>query len=192
MTEQEITDHTLHVRHRVYAIMGKHQDQAFEELDKLHKDGIHDNDVIRALRDGDYKHEADEYIQWAHCIDPDLQDDNTTTNPDGVTDPGTNESDLQMQAAYEKLLTPAFIMEAHPFEHYHDGNGDTEPFIEAYTCGSPDCSIDYDVWIAPKTEFGGYSMDGLEAFLSDERRYAAWEKHAAHLAQCLKDQGAKL
>lgn len=97
MTEQE--SHEAHARHRVYAIMSRHQDAAFEELDKLHKDGIHDNDVIRALREGGYEDEADAYIEWADCLDPDSDVSNATTDPRGVTDPGTNPSDVQMHEA---------------------------------------------------------------------------------------------
>lgn len=177
------TEHEVNTRMHVYRIMDTHLDRAFEELDNLHKRGIHDTEVIKALRDGGYVSEADAYIEWGNLQDPDSDVSNATTDPRGVTDPGTNESDLQMQAAYEKLSDPAFIMSGHPFEHFHDGDGGHgTPFTEAYVCGSPDCSEEYDVWVQQDG-----TMDGLEEFLSEERRDAAWTKHAAHLAEQIKD-----
>lgn len=89
MTEN-ISDKELHVRHLVYGIMNKHEERAFEELDHLHRRDIHDNEVIKALRDGGYRSEADAYIEWAHCIDPDV--DPTPDGPELVTDPGDSPS----------------------------------------------------------------------------------------------------
>lgn len=99
MTEQATpTEHELNVRHHVYRIMDRHLTSGFEELDNLHKRGITDTDVITAMRHGGYTTEADAYIEWSGAVDPDLADvNNVTTNPDGVTDPGTNPSDIQRQ-----------------------------------------------------------------------------------------------
>lgn len=98
MTEQ-VTNHELHARHHVYAIMSRYQDQAFEALDKLHQRGIHDNDVIKALRDGDYRSEADAYIEWAGAIDPDV--DPTPAGPELVTDPCDSDSNRLMRSTLE-------------------------------------------------------------------------------------------
>jgi hypothetical protein len=101
MTEQpQPTEHEVNTRMHVYRILDQHLDRAFEELDHLHKRGINDTEVIQAMRHGGYASEADAYIEWGNLQDPDSDVCNATTNPDGVTDPGTNPSDLQMQAAY--------------------------------------------------------------------------------------------
>lgn len=80
----------VNVRHHVNRIMDTHLERAFEELDHLHKRGITDSEVIKALRDGHYTSEADAYIEWAQCIDPDV--DPTPQGEELVTDPGDSPS----------------------------------------------------------------------------------------------------
>lgn len=63
------------------------EDYMFERLDNLHRRGIHDNEVIRFLRKEGLNDIAARYIEWSGAIDPDAEDDNTTTNP-AVPDPG--------------------------------------------------------------------------------------------------------
>lgn len=62
-------------------------DDLFDDLDKLHKQGINDDDVINALRHNGETELADEYIEWSGALDPEREDDNTTMNP-VVPDPG--------------------------------------------------------------------------------------------------------
>lgn len=93
MTEEsapQLSEQEVNVRHHVYRIMDRHLDAAFEELDHLHKRGINDSEVVKALRDGGYRSEADGYIEWAQCIDPDV--DPTPQGEELVTDPGDSPS----------------------------------------------------------------------------------------------------
>ena len=85
------------IRDKVTAAIIAGEERTFQILDGLHSKNIHDKDVIEALRS---LHEDELLANYADWADIDLrEDDNTTTNPDGVTDPGTNPSDLDMQAA---------------------------------------------------------------------------------------------
>lgn len=92
----------------IASIVSAAEEALFEKFDSLHKRNIHDDEVIHFLRDEGHKLLADRYIEWSGAVDPDSDVNNTTTSPDGVTDPGTNPSDLQMQAA----LTEARVVES--------------------------------------------------------------------------------
>lgn len=65
-------------------------DDLFDSLDKLHKQGINDDDVIRALRHNGETDLADEYIEWSGALDPDREDPSTLS--DVVPDPAGSPS----------------------------------------------------------------------------------------------------
>lgn len=67
----------------------------FENFDRLHKRGIHDDIVIRTLRKDGLNDVAARYIEWALAVDPDAEEDNTTTSP-VVPDPGDAPSYKEM------------------------------------------------------------------------------------------------
>lgn len=75
----------------IYTAISQSQDILFERFDMLHNKGINDDDVIRTLRKGGYTDLAESYIEWSGALDPDAEDDNTTTNP-AVPDPGDSPS----------------------------------------------------------------------------------------------------
>jgi hypothetical protein len=72
---------------RIYTMVSQSQDVLFERFDNLHKRGITDDDVIRTLRKGGHSELAAGYIEWSGAVDPDSDEDNTTTSP-VVPDPG--------------------------------------------------------------------------------------------------------
>lgn len=74
---------------RLHNVLSDSTDAMFEKFDLLHKQEIHDNDVIGFLRAEGLHDLAKRYIEWGHCIDPD--EDNTTTNP-AVPDLGDSPS----------------------------------------------------------------------------------------------------
>lgn len=96
MTEN--TDRTEMIREKVLAAIIAGQEHTFTILDQLHAKGIHDDEVVAALRALHEEELLDHYADWA---DLDLRDPEQRI-PDGVVpDPGTNPSDLQMQQALD-------------------------------------------------------------------------------------------
>lgn len=77
MTEQDFQQMTdeqalnLLVASRVGSIVTEEQERMFERFDQLHTKGIDDSQIIRALRHNDDDRLAEDYIEWADCIDPD-------------------------------------------------------------------------------------------------------------------------
>lgn len=69
-------------------ILKRADDIMFENFDKLHRRGIHDNEVITALRELGETSLADRYIEWGELIDPDGEPGPEDT-PDVVPDPIT-------------------------------------------------------------------------------------------------------
>lgn len=91
-TTPDPKDRTERIKGRVRHIIDRCYDQMFDAFDRLHKRSINDDEIVAALRSLGENDILDSYAEWA---DIDLrEDDNTTTSPDGVTDPGTNPSDL--------------------------------------------------------------------------------------------------
>ena len=89
---------------RLHDIISETTDEMFEKFDLLHKQEIHDNDVIGFLR-GEGLHDlARRYIEWGHCIDPD--EDNTTLDPT-VPDPGDAPSYTALAADLEAVKAAA-------------------------------------------------------------------------------------
>jgi hypothetical protein len=83
--EPDIEDRDFNVRLAVSNIISSKQDEMFEQFDRLHRRGIHDDDVVKALRHIGEVDLLDAYAEWA---DIDIrEDDNTTLNP-VVPDPG--------------------------------------------------------------------------------------------------------
>jgi hypothetical protein len=112
MTENtsNIDDREANIQQTVLHIINAKQDEMFEQFDRLHRRGIHDNDVVAALRHFGETDLLDQYAEWG---DIDIrEDDNNTTNPDGVTDPGTNPSDLQMAEQYAHALNVQTALDA--------------------------------------------------------------------------------
>jgi hypothetical protein len=81
-------DRERQARQRVYEIMDRHLGKAFEELDRLHHEGMDDRDIIKALEDGGYRDEAEVYQEWIAEDDPSRNyRDPTPHGADAVTDP---------------------------------------------------------------------------------------------------------
>jgi hypothetical protein len=76
----------------IAAAVSTFEELLFNKFDRLHSAGVTDDEVIRFLRDEGHKLLADRYIEWSGALDPDREDDNTTTNPYGVTDPADSPS----------------------------------------------------------------------------------------------------
>lgn len=72
-------------------ILKRADDIMFENFDKLHRRGIHDNDVLEALRELGENGLAERYIEWGDLIDPDGEPGPEDT-PDVVPDPITADS----------------------------------------------------------------------------------------------------
>lgn len=83
---------------RISSIINSAEDAMFQKFDDLHKQGHNDDDVIRYLRKQGYTDYADAYIEWSGALDPDVEDDNTTTDPT-VPDPGNAASYDAMKGA---------------------------------------------------------------------------------------------
>ena len=108
----DIEDRDANIRLTIEHIIEQKVQEMCAEFDRLHRRGIHDDDVVKALRSiGDIEL-LDDYAEWAEI---DLrEDDNTTTNP-AVPDPGDAPSyaplDEQLRnvkdAASSSLSTPA-------------------------------------------------------------------------------------
>jgi hypothetical protein len=74
-----IEDRAENVKYRVDRIIDDGFDNIYAKFDQLHSKGIHDNDVVEALRALHQTDLLDGYAEWA---DIDLrEDDNTTLNP---------------------------------------------------------------------------------------------------------------
>jgi hypothetical protein len=76
-----------HIEFRMKSICESGEDRIFQRFDELHGIHIDDTQVIRWLRANGRREMADQYIEWSGALDPDREDDNTTTNP-VVPDPG--------------------------------------------------------------------------------------------------------
>ena len=108
----DIEDRDANIRLTIQHIIDNKVEEMCAEFDRLHRRGIHDDDVVKALRYlGDIEL-LDDYAEWAEI---DLrEDDNTTTSP-VVPDPGDapsyNALGEQLQAvkdaASSSLSTPA-------------------------------------------------------------------------------------
>lgn len=87
---------------RLAAIVTTFEELLFKKLDRLHAEEIHDTEVIRFLRSEGHTLLATRYIEWSNALDPDVEDDNTTTDPT-VPDPADSPSyalhSLRMQLA---------------------------------------------------------------------------------------------
>lgn len=74
---------------KISAILNEAEQRIFNQLDELHKRGIHDNDVIGYLRAQGEHDLVERYIEWGDLVDPDGED--TTSYdapiPDPITDP---------------------------------------------------------------------------------------------------------
>lgn len=96
------------VQLQIGIIISTLQDAMFERFDNLHKRGIHDNDVVHALRSMGEADLADSYIEWADIVDPDKEDDNTTTNPT-VPDPSDAHSYSDLGKLLERNALNAYL-----------------------------------------------------------------------------------
>jgi hypothetical protein len=94
---------------RLAAIVSTFEESLFERLDKQHAKGIHDDEVIRFLRNEGHTLLAERYIEWSGALDPDREDDNTTMNP-VVPDPADSPSYAGLA---EQLAGVQRIREAH-------------------------------------------------------------------------------
>jgi hypothetical protein len=90
----------------------------YQKLDNLHARNIHDTAVINALRAGGFSDVAEGYIDWAECIDPDAEGNETldTVVPDPIDAPsykGLNEEKPSVPSVEDQLEGVARIREAH-------------------------------------------------------------------------------
>lgn len=85
----------------VWDLCDKFDKALFEKFDQLHTKGINDGAVIRALRKGGYSETASAYIEWADCIDPDAEGNETldTVIPDPTDAPSYAGHPLNRPAA---------------------------------------------------------------------------------------------
>lgn len=83
-------DREASIRLTIQNLISDHDDRLFTEFDKLHKRGIHDNDVKKALNDLHYTDLADGYDDWMHDGEPVRADDDGPLDQGEqlVTDPG--------------------------------------------------------------------------------------------------------
>lgn len=88
MTENTapIEDRAANIKENVRYIIDRGLDAIYENFDRLHRRGIHDNDVVEALRDLGEEDILDGYAEWA---DIDLREDNNTTLDPIVPDPAS-------------------------------------------------------------------------------------------------------
>lgn len=124
--EPDIEDRDFNVRLTVSNIISSKQDEMFEQFDRLHRRGIHDDDVVKALRHIGEVDLLDAYAEWA---DIDIrEDDNTTLNP-VVPDPGDMPSYDDLEAAIlsaynegvEKATAAVIAELVHQRETYSNG-----------------------------------------------------------------------
>lgn len=82
------------VRLAVENIVSRHNDDMFEDLDRLHKQGINDTDVVRVLRDLGHNTLADQYTDWQDDGTPPREDEDGPLDQGEhlVTDPGDSPS----------------------------------------------------------------------------------------------------
>jgi hypothetical protein len=111
MTENTpIDDRAANIQQTVLHIITTKQDEMFDAFDRLHRRGINDDDVVAALRHFGETDLLDQYAEWA---DIDLrEDDNTTTSPDGVTDPGDSDTNKLIEESHQTGVVTALIVEA--------------------------------------------------------------------------------
>lgn len=75
---------------KISAILNEAEQRIFERLDALHKQGIHDDDVITYLRKQGERDLAERYIEWGELIDPDGEpgpEDTSDAIPDPIDSP---------------------------------------------------------------------------------------------------------
>lgn len=106
-TDEQATDKVLTlvaVCYRTFA------DALFERLDKLHSEGIHDDQVIRALRKIGEVDLAAEYIDWAAATDPDAEGgDETDVVPDPASAGSYQEHPLNQPKDTRQLVLDTLI-----------------------------------------------------------------------------------
>jgi hypothetical protein len=86
-TDEQVTEKVLSLVSVCYRTFS---DALFERLDQLHRQDIHDTQVIRALRKIGEVDFAAEYIDWSGAIDPDAEPNETLGGT--VPDPAGAES----------------------------------------------------------------------------------------------------
>lgn len=99
MTENtsSIDDRAANIQQTVLHIINSKQDEMFDQFDRLHRRGIHDDDVVAALRHFGETDLLDQYAEWG---DIDIrEDDNTTLNP-VVPDPMDADGNRQLAHAH--------------------------------------------------------------------------------------------
>jgi hypothetical protein len=173
MTELPATDLKL----LTASLVDRHITEMMEDLDRLHSEFSHpDEDIVAAMREGGYGHEADIYEDWIQDEDPPRQVN--APDPEGpggyVTDP-TSES----YAGLEKQLN-----EQRTAQHI------TYEWVERermmYSCRATVNRDAFQRWlqekvdsiVTPETADGGDLVDYLEANPGasiDERRWPADE-----------------
>jgi len=97
----QIEDRDANIQQTVLHIINTKQDEMFAEFDRLHRRGIHDDDVVAALQHFGETDLLDAYAEWG---DIDLREPEQRIPDTPVPDPGNNPSDLQMQQAYNPAV----------------------------------------------------------------------------------------
>jgi hypothetical protein len=111
MTENtsSIDDREANIQQTVLHIINAKQDEMFEQFDRLHRRGIHDDDVVAALRHFGEIDLLDQYAEWG---DIDIrEDDNTTTNPI-VPDPMDADGNRQLAELHEQRTHAGHVQTA--------------------------------------------------------------------------------
>lgn len=83
-TPAPIEDREANIKENIRYIIDRGLDAIYENFDRLHRRGIHDNDVVKALRDLGEEDILDGYAEWG---DLDLREDDNTTMDPTVPDP---------------------------------------------------------------------------------------------------------
>lgn len=96
------------IKLRLANIVSTSQDAMFERFDGLHKQGIHDNDVIGYLRAEGLRDVAAAYIDWSGAIDPEGQEGDDPVVPD----PGDSPTNQLIDESHKVSAVTALIAEA--------------------------------------------------------------------------------
>lgn len=94
-------DRAALVRMHVSSAIEAGANLTYSRLDALHKQDIHDDDVIKALQDLGETQLLEDYAEWGQLILPDAIDPEETTD-DVVPDPGDSPSYDSMPSGVAK------------------------------------------------------------------------------------------
>lgn len=93
---------------RLGRMIESNHDELFDRFDRLHKNGINDDDIILSLRRMNERQMAEDYMEWSGALDPEREDPSTLGGvvPDPADSPSYADHPLNKPVAVALLEEP--------------------------------------------------------------------------------------